>query len=109
MKKFGLIIKRLFDIICALGGIIVLSPIFIICAILIKTNLGNPIFFRQRRIGKGNKEFEMIKFRTMKDAFDKKGNTLPDDQRIQIYCNKVEYALVSILVYFQYSPPLKLI
>lgn len=82
MKKFGLIIKRLFDIICALGGIIVLSPIFIICAILIRTNLGSPIFFRQRRIGKDNKEFEMIKFRTMKDAFDKKGNTLPDDQRM---------------------------
>ena len=82
MKKFGLIIKRLFDIICALGGIIVLSPIFIICAILIRTNLGSPIFFRQRRIGKGNKEFEMIKFRTMKDAFDKKGNALPDDQRM---------------------------
>ena len=82
MKKFELIIKRLFDIICALGGIIVLSPIFIICAILIRTNLGSPIFFRQRRIGKGNKEFEMIKFRTMKDAFDKKGNALPDDQRM---------------------------
>ena len=82
MKKFGLIIKRLFDILCALGGIIVLSPIFIICAILIRTNLGSPIFFRQRRIGKGNKEFEMIKFRTMKDAFDKKGNALPDNQRM---------------------------
>lgn len=82
MKKFELIIKRLFDIICALGGIIVLSPIFIICAILIRTNLGSPIFFRQRRIGKDNKEFEMIKFRTMKDAFDKDGNALPDDQRM---------------------------
>lgn len=82
MKKFGLIIKRLFDIICALGGIIVLSPIFIICAILIKTNLGSPIFFKQRRIGKINKEFEIIKFRTMKDNFDKDGNALPDDQRM---------------------------
>ena len=82
MKKFELTIKRLFDILCALGGIIVLSPIFIICAILIRTNLGSPIFFRQRRIGKDNKEFEMIKFRTMKDAFDKKGNALPDDQRM---------------------------
>lgn len=82
MKKFGLIIKRLFDIICALGGIIVLSPIFIICAILIRTNLGSPIFFKQRRIGKINKEFEIIKFRTMKDNFDKDGNALPDDQRM---------------------------
>lgn len=82
MKKFGLIIKRLFDIICALGGLIVLSPVLLICAILIRINLGSPIFFRQKRIGKGNKEFEMIKFRTMKDAFDKNGNTLPDDQRM---------------------------
>ena len=82
MKKFGLIIKRLFDIICALGGIIVLSPIFIICAILIRTNLGSPIFFRQRRIGKYNKEFEIIKFRTMKDLFDKNGNYLQDNQRV---------------------------
>lgn len=82
MKKFGLIIKRLFDIICALGGIIVLSPIFIICAILIRTNLGSPIFFRQRRIGKGNKEFEIIKFRTMKDLFDENGNYLQDNQRV---------------------------
>ena len=82
MKKFGLIIKRLFDILCALGGIIVLSPILIICAILIRTNLGSPIFFRQRRIGKGNKEFEIIKFRTMKNTFDKNGNDLPDDQRM---------------------------
>ena len=82
MKKFGLIIKRLFDILCALGGLIILLPVLLICAILIRINLGSPIFFRQKRIGKGNKEFEMIKFRTMKDAFDKNGNALPDDQRM---------------------------
>lgn len=82
MKKFGLIIKRLFDILCALGGLIILLPVLLICAILIRINLGSPIFFRQKRIGKGNKEFEMIKFRTMKDAFDKNGNVLPDDQRM---------------------------
>ena len=82
MKKFESIIKRLFDILCALGGLIVLLPIFIICAVLIRIKLGSPVFFRQRRIGKGNKEFEIIKFRTMKDAFDKNGNPLPDDQRM---------------------------
>ena len=82
MKKFGLIIKRLFDILCALGGLIILLPVLLICAILIRINLGSPIFFRQKRIGKGNREFEMIKFRTMKDAFDKNGNVLPDDQRM---------------------------
>lgn len=82
MKKLGLVIKRLFDIVCALGGLIILSPVLIICALLIRVNLGSPIFFRQKRIGKGNKEFEMIKFRTMKDAVDKNGNQLPDELRM---------------------------
>ena len=82
MKNLGLVIKRLFDIVCALGGLIILSPVLIICALLIRFNLGSPIFFRQRRIGKGNKEFEMIKFRSMKDAFDKNGNALPDEERM---------------------------
>lgn len=82
MKKLGLVIKRLFDIVCALGGLIILSPVLIICALLIRVNLGSPIFFRQKRIGKDNKEFEMIKFRSMKDAFDKNGNALPDEERM---------------------------
>lgn len=82
MKKFGLITKRLFDIVCALVGLIILSPVLIICALLIRVNLGSPIFFRQKRIGKDNKEFEMIKFRSMKDAFDKNGNALPDEERM---------------------------
>ena len=82
MNKFSLIIKRVFDILFALIGLILLSPVFIICAILIRINLGSPIFFKQKRIGKKNKEFEMIKFRSMKDAFDKDGNALPDAQRM---------------------------
>lgn len=82
MNKFRLFIKRTFDIIASLGGIIVLFPIMIICAILIRINLGSPIFFKQKRIGKDNKEFEMIKFRTMKDAVDKEGNQLLDELRL---------------------------
>ncbi len=82
MNKFRLFIKRTFDIIASLGGLIVLSPIMIICAILIRINLGSPIFFKQKRIGKDNKEFEMIKFRTMKDVVDKEGNQLPDELRL---------------------------
>ncbi|MDM0692004.1 sugar transferase [Clostridium perfringens] len=82
MNKFRLFIKRSFDIIASLGGLIVLAPIMIICAILIRINLGSPIFFKQKRIGKDNKEFEMIKFRSMKDALDKQGNQLPDDLRL---------------------------
>ncbi|MGU8346245.1 sugar transferase [Clostridium perfringens] len=82
MNKFGLFIKRAFDIISSLGGLIVLSPIMIICAILIRINLGSPVFFKQKRIGKDNNEFEMIKFRSMKDAVDKEGNQLPDELRL---------------------------
>ena len=82
MKSVELIIKRVFDICCALGGLLVLSPVLIICAVLIRFNLGSPIFFKQKRIGKGNKEFEMIKFRTMRDAVDKNGSLLPDGMRM---------------------------
>lgn len=82
MNKFRLFIKRAFDIIASLGGFILLSPIMIIAAIIIKINLGSPVFFKQKRIGKDNKEFEMIKFRTMKDAVDKEGNQLPDELRL---------------------------
>lgn len=82
MKSISLAIKRLFDVIVALGGIIILSPILLVCMILIKCKLGSPIFFKQRRIGKNNKEFEMIKFRTMKDLVDNDGNLLPDEERM---------------------------
>ena len=82
MNKFTFCIKRIFDITTAILGLIVASPIMIICVILIKINLGSPILFRQKRIGKDNKEFEMIKFRTMKDICDKNGNQLPDSERL---------------------------
>lgn len=82
MNKFRLFIKRTFDVIASLGGLILLSPIIIIAAIIIKINLGSPVFFKQKRIGKDNKEFDMIKFRTMKDAVDKEGNQLPDELRL---------------------------
>ena len=82
MNKFGLFIKRSFDIIASLGGLIVLSPIMIICAILIRINLGSPIIFKQKRIGKDNKEFEMIKFRSMTNERDDNGNLLPNELRL---------------------------
>ena len=58
--------KRIFDLISSLVGIIVLSPIILIVAIVIKITSPGPILFSQRRIGKGNKEFKIYKFRTMK-------------------------------------------
>ncbi|HBI93272.1 MAG TPA: sugar transferase [Terrisporobacter glycolicus] len=80
--KLQYAIKRLIDIVCAGLGIIVLSPILVISAMLIKKNLGSPIFFTQDRIGKNGKVFKMIKFRTMLDAKDKFGNQLPDGERL---------------------------
>ena len=79
MYKF---FKRLIDIICSLIGLILFSPILLVFALLIRINLGSPVFFTQTRLGKDGKEFKMIKFRTMKDSLDKFGQLLPDEQRL---------------------------
>ena len=80
--KFQHAVKRAIDIVCSGIGLIVLSPILVIASILIRKNLGSPIFFTQDRIGKDGKVFKMIKFRTMLDATDKYGNQLPDEERL---------------------------
>lgn len=81
-KKFRHIVKRIFDFTASLCGLILLSPILIVVALLIRLNLGSPIFFTQDRVGKNNKVFKMIKFRSMKDGVDKNGNLLPDEMRL---------------------------
>ncbi|WP_180113202.1 sugar transferase [Acinetobacter sp. YH12073] len=81
--------KRLTDIVIAIIALILLSPIFILVAIKVRKNLGSPIFYLQERPGKDSKLFKMIKFRSMKDAFDKEGNPLPDDQRITPFGHKL--------------------
>lgn len=75
-------IKRMFDFILSLLGIIVLSPLLIIISILVHVNLGGPIIFRQKRVGQYNKVFTLYKFRSMRVAFDNDGNLLPDEQRL---------------------------
>ena len=77
-----LIIKRIFDIVVSLIALILLLPVFLILIYLIKKNLGSPVLFRQIRPGKDGKPFEMIKFRSMRDASDKDGNPLPDEERL---------------------------
>lgn len=62
-----LLFKRLLDIICSLSAIIILSPILIAVAILIKLDSNGPVFFIQERCGKGGKRFKMLKFRSMVD------------------------------------------
>lgn len=75
-------LKRFMDILCSLLGLIVLLPILLIVAILIRIKLGSPIFFKQNRVGKDGKIFKMVKFRTMLDAMDKWGEPLPDEERL---------------------------
>lgn len=87
--KLKLIIKRLIDIVGSLFGLILLSPILIIVSILVYLKLGSPIFFVQKRIGKDNKMFKMIKFRSMKDAKDKFGEDLPDEERLTPFGKKI--------------------
>ena len=89
MSKF---FKRLFDIIASASGLIILSPVFLILAHLIRKNLGAPVFFTQERPGKDGKPFKMIKFRSMRDAVDKDGNPLPDSERLTPFGKKLRAA-----------------
>lgn len=75
-------IKRLLDIIIASIALILLSPLYAFVSYKVKKNLGSPVLFRQVRPGLHGKPFEMIKFRTMKDAVDEQGNPLPDSERL---------------------------
>lgn len=74
--------KRLFDIVASIIGLLLLTPVFVYVTIQIRRKLGSPVLFRQVRPGKDGKPFEMVKFRTMRDAIDKDGSPLPDSERI---------------------------
>lgn len=82
-------LKRIVDFSIALLALILLSPIFILVAYKVRKNLGSPIFFYQERPGKDGKLFKMIKFRSMRDAFDQEGNPLPDEKRITPFGQKL--------------------
>ncbi len=75
-------IKRPQDFLCALLATIILSPVMLITAILVRIKLGSPVLFTQDRPGRNGKIFKLYKFRTMTDARDEKGELLPDDQRL---------------------------
>lgn len=75
-------IKRLFDIVASSLGLLLLFPIIAIVAWQVRRKLGSPVLFRQVRPGLNGKPFEMIKFRTMRDAVDTAGNPLPDSERM---------------------------
>lgn len=74
--------KRLIDIIFSIIAIIVLSPIMLVIALLVKIKLGSPVLFKQKRPGLNEKIFKMYKFRTMTDERDENGELLPDEIRL---------------------------
>ena len=74
--------KRPMDICCALMALIVLSPVMLVTAILVRVKLGSPVIFHQKRPGKDRKIFELCKFRSMSNATDAEGNLLPDEIRL---------------------------
>lgn len=78
-RKFG---KRFLDILISGMALILLSPVFLTVAVLVRVKLGSPIIFHQKRPGKDEKIFTLCKFRTMTNAKDEKGNLLPDEVRL---------------------------
>lgn len=75
-------IKRLLDILLSGCALVVLLPVLLIVAILVRTKLGSPVIFCQERPGKDEKIFRMYKFRSMTDERDEDGNLLPDEVRL---------------------------
>lgn len=82
-------IKRLLDIVVSLCGIIVLSPVYLILAVMVRMKLGTPVIFRQERPGKDEKIFHLYKFRSMTEEKDADGNLLPDEVRLTPFGKKL--------------------
>ena len=82
-------VKRPQDFLCALFAIIVLSPVMLVTAVLVRTKLGNPVIFKQERPGLNGKIFTLYKFRTMTDKKDENGNLLPDEIRLTNFGKKL--------------------
>lgn len=81
-SMYAAYIKRILDILLSFIAIVILSPILVLLAVLVRTWLGSPVLFIQERPGKNDKIFKLYKFRSMTDDKDSDGNLLPDDQRL---------------------------
>jgi len=90
-------IKRLFDFLVSAIALVILSPIIFIVSRKIANNLGSPVLFKQKRPGLNGNIFEMIKFRSMRDAVDEKGNSLPDEERLTPFGEKLRSSSVDEL------------
>lgn len=84
-------IKRPLDFFCALLAIVVLSPIMLVIALLVRIKLGSPVIFKQKRPGLNEKIFTMYKFRTMTDEKDENGKLLPDEVRLTKFGNMLRH------------------
>lgn len=82
-------LKRLFDIALSLCALIVLSPVLLAVALLVRVKLGSPVIFHQDRPGKDEKIFRLYKFRSMTDQRDENGNLLPDNMRMTDFGRKL--------------------
>lgn len=82
-------IKRLFDFVCSLLAIILLSPLLLITALLVRIKMGSPILFCQERPGRNEKTFKLYKFRSMRDMTDKNGRPLSDEERLTSFGRKL--------------------
>ena len=82
-------IKRPLDIVCAASALAVLSPVMAVTAVLVRTKLGSPVLFVQKRPGLNGKVFRLYKFRTMTDKRDRNGALLPDDKRLTPFGKKL--------------------
>jgi lipopolysaccharide/colanic/teichoic acid biosynthesis glycosyltransferase len=75
-------LKRAFDVVSAAAGLIVLSPVLLVTAFLVRQKIGRPVLFRQTRPGLNGEPFEILKFRTMTEAVGDNGQLLPDEERM---------------------------
>ncbi len=76
------LLKRTLDVVAAGAGLVATAPIMAAVGVAVAVDLGRPVLFRQVRPGKDGKPFELLKFRTMKDAIDRNGLPLPDAERL---------------------------
>lgn len=84
MRQTGwrLLVKQALDRTAAVVGLVATAPIMLGAAVVIRRSLGSPVLFRQMRPGRGGIPFELVKFRTMRDAHDATGRPLPDSERL---------------------------
>ena len=87
MKIYRKYIKRVLDVIISAVTLLLLSPVLLITALLVRVKFGSPVIFKQERPGLNGKIFKMYKFRTMTDERDSEGKLLPDEQRLTHFGN----------------------